>query len=64
MFSMVVPLHITWGITGTLKRCWMAAAMAMVPGRRRTRRRSSKPLGSSRYTYSVWWVVMLMKSGP
>ena len=41
----------------------MAAAIATVPGRRRRRKRSYCPPSTSRYTYSLWWVVMLMYAG-
>ena len=44
-------------------RCCMAAAMAIVPGRLLMRDLSRRPSSLSLYTYSLWWVVMLMYEG-
>ncbi len=61
--SFVAPEHITWGMTGMPYLCWIAAAMATVPGRRRILWRSNSPSSRSWYTNSLWWVVMFMKLG-
>ena len=61
--SLVCPLHTMCGTTGISYRCWIAAAIAMVPGLRLTLCLCISPPPKSLYTYSLRWVVMLMYLG-